>query len=487
MSFIERSIDRLRRLSDAHKHIKYTLKFFAKPYLYALDKHQQQIFQDWLNEQHGLSEQMEPIRGGPLLLTIVVPVYNTPKNYFWEMIESVLAQTYKNWELILIDDASTNSEVAKCMRVAREMDSRITTVSLKKNQHIAGATNVGINRAKGEFIALLDHDDILHPAALAEIYNSITINPKACLVYTDEAKMYEHGQLYQPFCKPDWNFELLRSINYITHFTAIRSSILKQYGGEDGAYNGTQDWELFLRITRQLTPEEIIHVPKILYYWRVHELSTASGIDAKPYLIEAQRRALEQDLNARNIEGIVVRDPRYGAQWQIHYQFSSAPKLAIITEDKMYIPSCFSSYPVLNRKKVKDALTYDIVAIIESNEDIAIGNIDTLMGDCLRSTVGCVIPQIKNESLFLKNLRSILGVPQVDLISKLTRRSFVRHVYHTTRYNLGENVEAKVILVQSDKLALLHSRELRSIQTICKGLHDRGYSNVYNPYEQMVK
>lgn len=226
------------------------------------------------------------------LISIVVPTYNTSPVFFDEMLKSVKRQTYANWELVFVDDASPEGTVRELIQEAASDDERISYKFLKKNHHIAGATNKGFAIAKGEYVSLLDHDDILHPSALYEIVKALNENRNLKFIYTDEDKIDERYRHIDPFIKPDWNQEFLYSVNYITHFTTIHKSVIDKIGGERKEYNGAQDWDLFLRATRSINSEDIHHIPKILYSWRVHNASTAKNLETKPYVFEAQRNLL---------------------------------------------------------------------------------------------------------------------------------------------------------------------------------------------------
>jgi Glycosyltransferases, probably involved in cell wall biogenesis len=234
------------------------------------------------------------------LISIIVPTYNTKKEFFIEMIESVFCQTYSNWELVIIDDASTDANVRDLIKHYAKRDHRIRFQFQKKNLHISGATNEGFELATGEFVSLLDHDDILWPNALYEIVKALNENRNIDLIYTDEDKLSYDGIRHQdPFLKPDWNSELLLSINYITHFTTIRKKIIDKIGGEDSKYNGAQDWDLYLRATEATTDEKIYHIPKILYSWRIHDDSTAKAFSTKSYVVNSQRNLLKNALQRR--------------------------------------------------------------------------------------------------------------------------------------------------------------------------------------------
>ena len=279
-----------------------------------------------------LDQQVQQAKGFAYrpLISIVVPMYNTDPDFLVEMVKSVQEQTYTNWELLLVDDASSDDKVRTLSKKMAKNDARIVTKFLTVNKNIAGATNEGIAIARGEYISLLDHDDILHPSALFSVVMVLNKNDKLDVIYTDEDKIDENGKHIDPFLKPDWNQELLYSISYIAHFTTIRGSVLRAVGGERSEYDGAQDWDLFLRATHAVKPENIYHVPKILYTWRVHGGSTAKSLEAKPYVIEAQRRLLDDNLRARGLGGeglLIQQNQRMQGSWIVRHSKQARERL----------------------------------------------------------------------------------------------------------------------------------------------------------------
>jgi glycosyltransferase involved in cell wall biosynthesis len=306
------------------------------------------------------------------LISIIMPAYSTPKSFLIEAIESVQSQIYQNWELVIVDDASPDSKVQNIIEEYAEKDKRIIKKILKSNHHIAGATNEGIKIAKGEFISLLDHDDILWPNALYEVARALNKNTSLDFIYTDEDKVDSKGKRhFDPFFKPDWNPDFLRSVNYITHFTTIRKKVLDKFGYEDNEYNGAQDWELFLRITRNLDNNKIYHIPKIVYSWRVHPGSTANSNSAKPYVGEAQEKAIKDDLLKRHFNSAAA-ERGYNDYIYIKYPLKNNPLISIIipTKDQFeVIKRCINS--------IYSKTTYDNFEIIL----IDTGSNDTKMFD----------------------------------------------------------------------------------------------------------
>ena len=224
------------------------------------------------------------------LISIIVPVFNVEKKWLDACIESVLAQSYSSWELCLHDDASTSSETIDCLRYWASKDKRVKVQYGKKNQHISGASNDALKIAKGEFIGLMDNDDELHKDALWYVIDALNKDRSIDYIYTDEDKIDENGEFCQPHFKPDWSPELLESMMYIGHFGVIRRSIIDAVGGFRLGVEGSQDFDLTLRVS-QIT-QKFTHIPCILYHWRIIPGSVSGGGDAKSYAYSAAVKAL---------------------------------------------------------------------------------------------------------------------------------------------------------------------------------------------------
>jgi glycosyltransferase involved in cell wall biosynthesis len=294
------------------------------------------------------------------LISVVVPTYNTEKKHLIACLDSVLAQTYDNWELCIADDASNLGHVKQIIEEYAKKDSRIKYVFRSKNGHICKASNGAARLAKGEFIALLDHDDLLWPNALYEVVRAINEHPDTDFVYTDEDKIEEDGIVHRnPVFKPDFSFYFLRSTNYICHFSVLRRSLFEKIGGFRDGYEGAQDWDLFLRIT-QVT-DKIHHVPTVLYSWRLSPNSTAMNAHVKNYAILAQKRALKDDLEARGIKGTVTHSPYNVGIWMTVPAVKDKPLVSIIipTYDmREYVERCVTS--ILQKTTYKN---YEIILV----------------------------------------------------------------------------------------------------------------------------
>jgi GT2 family glycosyltransferase len=268
------------------------------------------------------------------LISVVVPVYEPKPEFLRDCLDSVIAQVYDNWELCIVDDASPSETVRAIIKEYADQDTRIKFKFLKKNHHISGATNAAVAMAEGEFVALFDHDDLLWPNALVEVVRVLNTDKKLDFIYTDEDKITESRLDHLgPFFKPDWNPDFLHSVNYITHFSVIRSTLLRELGGFREAFNGAQDWDLFLRVSS--TTDRIHHIPKVLYSWRIHENSTAKSTSSKPYVVEAQHRAIVDDLQRKGQRDVYVeQDTKHKGYWKVQHKVAGQPLISIVIPSK---------------------------------------------------------------------------------------------------------------------------------------------------------
>jgi len=226
--------------------------------------------------------------------SVVTPVFRPPAEVLRETIASVRAQAFADWELCLVDDASRSPEVTAVLDEAANADGRVRVSYRSENGGIVAATNDALAMAKGEFVAFLDHDDLLDPRALAEVAAAIDEHPDVDYVYTDEDKVDEGGRQFDPFFKPDWSIDRLRGQMYTCHLSVVRRSLVEELGGLRDGFDGSQDYDLVLRVTERA--RRIVHVRKVLYHWRALASSAASGGDAKPYAYQAGQRAIADHL-----------------------------------------------------------------------------------------------------------------------------------------------------------------------------------------------
>ncbi len=240
------------------------------------------------------------------LVSIIMPTYNTPAEFLIKAIQSVIKQTYANWELCIADDCSTTIETKDAIKELVKKDARIKATFREKNGHISAASNSAIELANGEFLGFLDHDDELAPQALFEVVRKLNIKDQEInLIYSDEDKINVQGQRLNPYFKPDFNYELFLQQNYLCHFCVIRKSVIDSVQGLRLGLEGAQDWDLLLRVIEKIDRQTIKHIPKILYHWRIIPTSTASSTSAKPYVMEVQKKAVSEHLERRQIKAEV--------------------------------------------------------------------------------------------------------------------------------------------------------------------------------------
>ncbi|MFJ2428954.1 glycosyltransferase [Pseudomonas sp. NPDC087804] len=237
------------------------------------------------------------------LLSIVMPVYNPPIDMLREAIDSIKFQTYTNWELCIADDSSTDHRVRRFLEHSVESDHRIKVIYREENGHISQATNSALDIATGEFIVLMDNDDIIAEHALFWVAKTINAHPNVAILYSDEDKIDELGNRSAPYFKSDWNPYLFRSHNMISHLGVYRKELVDNVGRFRIGMEGSQDYDLALRCIEQVDATQIIHIPRVLYHWRMHAGSTAMSSSEKPYAQTAGKRALDEHLHRSGIAG----------------------------------------------------------------------------------------------------------------------------------------------------------------------------------------
>lgn len=296
------------------------------------------------------------------LISVAVPAYRTPEKFLVQMIDSLLAQTYGNWELCIANGSPEDGAMKKVLEEYTKKDSRIRVSELTENKGIAGNTNAALEMARGEFVGLLDHDDLLAPNALYEIVRALDEDRTLDAVYTDEDKVTtELDEHFQPHLKPDFNLDLLRSNNYICHFFVVRRSIVQKVGGFRQEFDGAQDHDFIFRCIE--TAEKVGHIPEILYHWRTHKASTADNPASKMYAFDAGKRAIEAHLKRTGTEGTVSHTPDLGF-FRVKYPVQGQPLVSIIIpnkDEKETLKACIDSI----REKTEYP-NYEII-IVENN------------------------------------------------------------------------------------------------------------------------
>lgn len=270
--------------------------------------------------------------GDAPLISVLMPVYNPRPQWLREALDSVRAQVYERWQLCIADDRSTDPEVRRVLSEYAELDPRIRIVFRESNGHISAASNSALALAEGEYAALLDHDDLLPQHALLCVAETIARFPDAAVIYSDEDKIDADDRRCGAYFKPDWNPELFRGYNLISHLGVYRTDLMRAVGGFRLGYEGAQDYDLALRCIESVEAQQIVHIPQVLYHWRIHEASTAGGNATKPYALDAGRRALQEHLARDGLDAGVI--PHSAGWYQVDYALAHpTPSVTVIVTD----------------------------------------------------------------------------------------------------------------------------------------------------------
>ena len=326
--------------------------------------YQNERYKNWMKNNEPTQEELEKQKKQEFKInpkfSVVVPMYNTPKKYLEELVECLINQTYGNWELCLADGSpNKNEDLNKII----QKDKRIIYKLLDENKGISGNTNEALKLANGDFIALLDHDDLFPVFCLYELVKTINENPEVEFIYTDEDKIQEEkDKRCEPHFKPDFAIDTLRSNNYITHLAVFKKELMDKLGGFRDKYNGAQDFDIIIRATENT--DKIIHIPKILYHWRINPNSTAMLSDSKPYAYEAGIKVIEDHLQRQGLKAKVTHGGDIKGVYQVEYEVEGNPSVSIIIPNKdsvKLLKKCINSIQKLTTYK-----NYEIV-IVENN------------------------------------------------------------------------------------------------------------------------
>lgn len=488
-------------------------------------------FYPTIQEYHQQSKDFNP-KTDPLI-SILLPTYNTPEVYLRECIDSIIVQSYSNWELCIADDKSPDENVVKIIKEYQAKDKRIKLIERKENGHISQATNSALEIAKGDFVALMDHDDVLWPNALYEMVKVIRANKNVDFIYSDEDKIDGSGKIHSyPFLKPDFSPEFLESCNYITHFSCIRMKTMKQVGGFRKGYEGAQDWDLFIRISEVTT--NIVHISKLLYSWRIHEASTASDTDAKPYVYEAQRKLLEDHVERLGKQGTIetgiIRqhrtinyEPQEGTSLTVVIRYSDEAKTKRLLSsfkkhpagadfDVIYMTHRSIPHVVLESLKaiIGEEITQEAIvakddlktvlarahgtSLLVLDDDMIIQSDDWARRSLAESQVkgvGFVFPVILDKSGTTVASAGIgLGYGEFGYGNMLSGMPFddnhyTRGLYAKSRRNVSAgNKAAFVVATKTLQTIVVSGKE--NMPELCSKFLGKGLRHIYNPYIQVL-
>lgn len=330
-------------------------------------------------EREDVERAIAELPGKPLI-SVVMPTYNTERRWLAAAIESVRRQSYPHWELCIADDASTREETRALLReYAERYPDRIKVHFRSENGHISLASNDALAMASGDYIALLDHDDLLAPDALFWVAHEVAAHPDANIVYSDEDKIDSDGVRCEPYFKPDWNYDLFLGQNTISHLGVYRTALLREIGGFRQGFEGSQDYDLALRAIDACGQSGIRHIPRVLYHWRILPGSTALTIGEKPYASIAAKRALQEHLQRNGYAGEAVDAPEASGMYRVCFELpeqNPLVSLIIPTRDKVELLSlCVDS--ILEKTRYRP---FEIIVV--DNGSVERETLDYLDGLC---------------------------------------------------------------------------------------------------------
>lgn len=507
----------------------------------------QQDYAAWLAARPAPDEEAVQARRRGLaatpLISVLVPVYDPPIEWLKACLDSVLAQQYPHWQLCIADDASTDPEVSWVLAAYARRDSRVQVVTRPVNGHICAASNSALERVEGEYLALLDHDDRLSPDALLEVAAAINEHPQAGIIYSDEDKLNAEGERVDPHFKPDWNPDLLLAQNYISHLGVYRSDLVREVGGFREGFEGSQDHDLVLRVSARLRAEQIIHLPRVLYHWRVVEGSTAMASGEKGYTARAGLAAVADYLAHHHPEASVSHGA-FANTFRVHWPLPETlplVSLLIPTRDRVeLLKPCvdavltrtdYANLEVLildNGSECPQTLAYlsevarrdarvrvlrwdhpfnysainnfgvrhargDVIGLVNNDiEPIDSDWLCEMVRQVNRPAIGCVGAKLYYPNDTLQHAGVILGIGGV---AGHSHKYLSRHaIGYFSRLHLAHNlsaVTAACLLVRRavfDEVGGLNETDLTvafNDVDFCLKVREAGYRNLWTPYAQL--
>lgn len=475
-------------------------------------------------------------------ISFVVPLYKTPEKYLRRLVESLQEQTYSNWELCFSDGSGAQSPLTDLLKELAANDKRIKYVSHEEALQISENTNSAIEIATGDFIAFADHDDELTPNALFECVKALNDRPQTLVIYTDEDKMSMDGhKFFQPHFKPDYNPDLLCTVNYICHLFVVSRKVIEKTGGLRSEFDGAQDYDFVFRCVEAVKDEEIYHIPKILYHWRCHEESTAENPESKLYAFEAGKRTVQEHYNRIGVKAEVFKGEYLGL-YRTKFIRNYDPLISIIIPNKDHIddlkrcmdsieqnstyknyeyiivennstdPATFEYYKKLEAENPKVHMVYwdgvfnysainNYGASFAKGEYLLLLNNDTeiinpdcleeLLGYCMRSDVGAVGARLYYEDDTIQHAGVVIGFGGIAghcfVMQKRGTTGYCHRIICAQDYSA---VTAACMMVKRSAFDAVDglSEDLAVAFNdidFCMKLRQAGYLIVYNPYAEL--
>ena len=454
-------------------------------------------------------------------ISILVPLWNNEKEFQIAMLESVMNQTYQNWELCLADGSDeTHSYIGEiCKDYAARSDGRIIYRHLDENGGIAGNTNACLALATGEYVGLLDQDDILHPSVLFEYVKAIN-EQGADYLYCDETtfKGSDINHMLTMHFKPDYAPDNLRANNYICHFSVFRRKLLEEEVLFRPEYDGSQDHDMILRLTDRA--EKVVHVPKLLYYWRSHSGSVASGIEAKPYAIDAARRAVAWNLEKHGLEHFEIESTRaFETIFRIRYEITGAPKISVVIINagspeelercKTFVTemSSYRNYEIIVGDEGLAAASYpgqmnlgaqraegDYLLFLDSRSEVITADwMEELLMYAQREDVGAVGAKLYHPDETICHAGLVLGLGTGHTVGNIFAGQHCRSLGYMGRLCYAQDISAvsgACLMVKRECFTEAGDFDESFAHSLydadfCLKLRERGYLNIFTPFAEL--
>lgn len=473
--------------------------------------------------------------------SIVIPAYKTPETFLTALLDSILAQTYENWEVCIADGSPEGEDVSATVKRYAQKDKRFHYKLLEENKGIAGNTNEALSMAGGDYIVLADHDDALTPDALYECAKMINSHPDCDALYSDEDKMDMDGKtLFDPHFKPDFNPDLLRSVNYICHLFVVKTSLQKKIGGFQKEFDGAQDYDFIFRCVERA--EKVCHIPKVLYHWRCHQNSTAENPESKLYAFEAGARAIMAHcqrvgipaekvekgveygiyhttflLNEKPLVSVIIPNKDHAKDLDVvlksFQKRSTYPNLEfIVVENNSAEPETFEYYKKtqsdfsnvkvvvwekgfnfsgINNFGVQHAAGEYLLLLNNDTELITPGLVEELLGYCQREDVGIVGARLLYEDDTIQHAGVIVGFGGIAGHAFVGLHKAENSYFH--RAMCAQDYSAVTAACMMTKKSVFQQvggmdEELAvafNDVDYCMKVREAGYLVVYNPYAQL--
>lgn len=446
------------------------------------------VYQKWVkkfdtlteNDRQAICQRIESFAHQPLI-SIILPVYNVDEKWLRLCIDSVCKQLYQNWELCIADDCSPKPHIRKVLEEYQNKDSRIKVVFREKNGHISAASNSALEIATGEFSVLLDHDDELSQHALYFVAEELNRFPETQMIYSDEDLISEKGKRSEPKFKPDWSQDLMYSLNLITHLSAYRTDLLKKIGGFTIGIEGSQDYDLALRVIEQIDEKQIRHIPHILYHWRAISGSVALNPSEKPYAHERARDAIRQHFARTDVKAKV--EEGYFNLHRVVYE--AEPSFEVIKSKNATAESLNSL--------ANNSLSNVLIFVDESIKPVSEESFSELAKIAKQKNIGAVGGKILTSKATIHNSGVILGVGKLfgfahQGISKLAPGSFVR-----AQVVGNYSAVSGVLAIRRELFQEMNSFDAKNFNQglfeidFCLRLREKGLRIVFTPHAEFIQ